>query len=57
MATARFGLDWILDPYGARRNAERAAAGRADAAQAKQDAAHMLLVFNITQTYVDLRHA
>ena len=56
-ATARFGLDWILDSQGARRNAERAAADCPDAARAEQDAVHMLLVFNITQTYVDLRHA
>lgn len=55
--TARLGLDWILDPYGARRNAERAAGGRADAARAELDAAQLLLLFNITQTYMNLRYA
>ena len=55
--TARLGLDWILDPYGARRNAERAADGRAEVARAELDAAHLLLLFNITRTYVDLRYA
>ncbi len=55
--TARLGLDWILDPYGARRNAERAAGGRADAALAELDAARLLLLFNITQTYINLRYA
>ncbi|MCF7702212.1 efflux transporter outer membrane subunit [Loktanella sp. M215] len=57
VGTARFGLDWILDPYAARRNAERAAGGRADAALAELDAARLLLLFNITQTYVNLRYA
>ena len=36
-------------PYGAWRNAERAAGGRADAALAKLDAAHLLLMFNISR--------
>ena len=54
---ARLGLDWILDPHGARRNAERAADGRADVARAELDAARLLLLFNITRTYVNLRYA
>lgn len=55
--TARLGLDWILDPYGARRNAVRAAGGRIDVAAAELDAARLLLLFNVAQTYVNLRYA
>ena len=55
--TARLGLEWILDPHGARRSAERAADGRADVARAELDAARLLLLFNITRTYVNLRYA
>ena len=55
-APLRFGLDWILDPYGVRRDRLRAAEARVDAAEAESDAARLLLLSNLATAYVDLRY-
>ena len=54
--TGRLGLDWMFDPWGARRAELRAAAARARAARAEEDAAHLLVLFNLADTYADLRY-
>ncbi len=53
---AEFGLSWILDPYGARASARNAANGRIDIATIELDAARLLLLFNITSAYAELRY-
>ena len=50
-----FGLDWILDIYGGRRPQIDAAGARIEVADAEVDAARLLLILNIANTYVDLR--
>ena len=55
-APLRFGLEWILDPYGVRRDRLRAAEARIDAAEAESDAARLLLLSNLATAYVDLRY-
>ncbi|MFN3937737.1 MAG: efflux transporter outer membrane subunit [Gemmobacter sp.] len=48
-------LSWILDPWGARQ-AERAAAGaRLQAADAERDAAQLLVLYRLSEAYLDLR--
>lgn len=54
--TAEIGLDWMLDPYGTRRDRLRAADGRVEIAQAEEDAAQLLMLFNLANAYVQLRH-
>lgn len=49
------GLSWILDPYGARRGQLRAAGARIEAAEAEEDAARLLVLFNMANAYVTLR--
>lgn len=55
-STGDLGLSWMLDPWGARRNQLRAAFAREKAAEAELDAAHLLLLFNITNSYAELRY-
>jgi outer membrane protein, multidrug efflux system len=55
-ASSELGLDWILDPYGARQDGVRAATGRIDIAETEVDAARLLLLFNVANAYVQLRH-
>lgn len=50
------GLSWMLDPYGARRQQVKAAGARLEVADAEVDAARLLLIFNIANAYIDLRH-
>lgn len=52
---ATLGLDWMLDPYGARREQIKAARARLDAADAEVNAAQLLVLFNLSNAYVDLR--
>ena len=52
---ARLGLSWMLDPYGARREQIKAAGARIEVADAEADAAQLLVLFNITDAYVELR--
>lgn len=58
---ARFGtadpsLTWLLDPYGAHRAQENAAAAQVTVAQAELDAARLLLLYNLGNAYVELRY-
>lgn len=53
--TARIGPSWLLDPWGGRRAQIRAASARIEAADAEADAAQLLLLFNLSNAYVDLR--
>ncbi|SMY09305.1 putative efflux pump outer membrane protein TtgC precursor [Flavimaricola marinus] len=55
-ASTELGFDWILDPYGARRDGIRAATGRIDIAETEVDAARLLLLLNVANAYVQLRH-
>jgi multidrug efflux system outer membrane protein len=52
----QLGLSWMLDPWGMRRDQIRAAGARAEAAAAEADAAQLLVLFNLTNAYVDLRY-
>jgi len=54
--TARLGLSWMLDPYGAKREQLKAAGARAEAADAERDAAQLLVLYNVANAYVDLRY-
>lgn len=54
--TAEIGLDWMLDPYGTRRDRLRAADGRVEIARAEEDAAQLLMLLNLANAYVQLRH-
>ena len=54
--TADLGLSWMLDPYGGRRAQIRAAGARIEVADAEIDAAQLLLLYNITNAYIDLRY-
>ncbi|MFN7224049.1 MAG: efflux transporter outer membrane subunit [Paracoccaceae bacterium] len=51
------GLNWMLDPYGKRREQLKAAWARTDAADAEADAARLLVLYNLGNAYVDLRYA
>ncbi|OED46740.1 hypothetical protein AB838_18770 [Rhodobacteraceae bacterium (ex Bugula neritina AB1)] len=51
------GLNWMLDPYGARRNELRAAGARIEVADAEADAAQLLVLFNMANALVNLRHS
>ncbi|WP_289042510.1 TolC family protein [uncultured Aliiroseovarius sp.] len=53
---ARLGLDWMLDPYGLRRQQVQAASARIDIADAQKDAARLTVLLNLSNAYVDLRY-
>lgn len=53
---SRIGLTWVLDPWGARRNELRAAGADVEAADAKADAAQLLVLLNLGNAYADLRY-
>jgi len=50
------GLNWLLDPWGARREELRAADARIEIAQAELDAARLLVLFNLNNAYIELRY-
>lgn len=52
----QIGLSWMLDPYGARRAELRAAGADVEAADAEVDAARLLLLYNLSNAYIDLRY-
>ncbi len=52
---ASLGFEWILDIYGGRRAQIDAAGARIEVADAEVDAARLLLLLNVANTYVDLR--
>ena len=52
---AELGFDWLLDPFGERRNRLRAAGARLEVAEAEVNAARLLLLLNLGNAYVDLR--
>lgn len=54
-ANASLGLNWMLDPFGARQRRIDAARARIDVADAEVNSARLLLLFNITNAYLDLR--
>lgn len=54
--TGSIGLAWMLDPYGLRREQIKALGARVDAADAEAEAAHLLVLFNLCNAYVDLRY-
>src|SRR6056297_1169352 len=53
---ASLGFEWILDIYGGRRAQIDAAGARIEVADAEVDAARLLLLLNIANTYIDLRY-
>lgn len=50
------GFSWMLDPYGERRARKSAAAARVEATDAEADAARLLVLYNLCNSYVDLRY-
>ena len=54
---ARLGLSWLLDPYGARRQQDKAARARIEVADAEADAAQLLVLLNVSNAYIDLRYS
>ncbi|MDE9451649.1 efflux transporter outer membrane subunit [Aliiroseovarius sp. Z3] len=55
-SNARLNLDWMLDPYGLRRQQIQAAGARIDIADAEEDAARLTVLLNLSNAYVDLRY-
>ncbi|GHF03456.1 nodulation protein NodT [Aliiroseovarius zhejiangensis] len=55
-SNARLNLDWLLDPYGLRRQQVQAAGARIDIADAEEDAARLTVLLNLANAYVDLRY-
>ncbi|MCK8465147.1 TolC family protein [Aliiroseovarius sp. S1339] len=55
-SNARLNLDWMLDPYGLRRQQIQAASARVDIADAQEDAARLTVLLNLSNAYVDLRY-
>lgn len=55
-ASATLSLNWLLDPYGQRREQIKAARARVEAADAEVDAARLLLLLNVSNAYIDLRY-
>ncbi len=53
---ASLGLSWMLDPYGARRGQVKAARARIEVADAQVEAARLLILYNVANTYIDLRY-
>lgn len=53
---ASLGFEWIFDIYGGRRAQIDAAGARIEVADAEVDAARLLLLLNISNTYIDLRY-
>ncbi len=54
-AEASLGFEWIFDIYGGRRAQIDAAGARIEVADAEVDAARLLLLLNVANTYIDLR--
>lgn len=54
-AEATLGFEWIFDIYGGRRAQIDAAGARIEIADAEVDAARLLLLLNVANTYIDLR--
>lgn len=54
---ARLGLSWLLDPYGSRRQQNKAAQARIEVADAEADAAQLLVLLNVSNAYIDLRYS
>ena len=52
------GLDfsWLLDPYGARRETLKVARARIEVADVEVNAARLLVLYNLSNAYVDLRY-
>ncbi len=55
--SAALGLSWMLDPYGTRRAQLRAAEARIEVADAEEDAARLLVLFNTANAYANLRQS
>lgn len=56
-ASTALGLSWMLDPYGTRRAQLRAAEARIEVADAEEDAARLLVLFNMANAYASLRQS
>ncbi|MFA7433241.1 MAG: efflux transporter outer membrane subunit [Gemmobacter sp.] len=54
---ARLAFDWLFDIHGARREQQRGARARIEVADTEVDAARLLLLGNLANAYVDLRHS
>lgn len=57
VAEADLGFGWLFDIHGQRRAETAAARARLEAADAEVDAARLLVLLRLGETYVDLRHA
>ena len=55
-STAQPSLGWLLDPYGAHRPQKNAAKAGIAVAQAKLNAARLLLLYNLGNAYVEPRY-
>ena len=55
-ADLQAGFNWLLDPYGSRRDQLRIAAADIESAAAERDAAQLLLLLQLGQSYVELRY-
>jgi outer membrane protein, multidrug efflux system len=56
ISEGRLGFSWMLDPYGQRRALMKGAGARIEAADAETDAARLLTLYNLCNSYVDLRY-
>lgn len=49
-------FSWLLDPYGARRETIKVARARIEVADIEVNAARLLVLYNLSNAYVDLRY-
>jgi multidrug efflux system outer membrane protein len=54
--TGELGLSWMFDLWGARREQLRVAGADIDIAEAEEDAARLLVLYNLTNAYIALRY-
>lgn len=56
VSSVGLGVSWLLDIFGANRNARKAAAAQLDAAYLSADVARLVMESSITSAYIDLRY-
>ena len=54
-SSGSFGLSWLLDPWGGRRAQAQSASARLAAARAERDAAQLLVLSKLSNSYLELR--
>ena len=56
VGSADLNFSWLFDPFGARRAQLRSSGAQVEVADAEVSAAQLLVLYNLTNAYVDLRY-